>query len=279
MFERIVVALDGSNDSRNAADLAIRLAVRFGSRLTALFVIDSRLIEGPAIEALAPIWGETTARPFRAEILRAWNERSRSELDRFEGRAHAAGARDLERRESIGLAEEAISEAGRSADLVVMGRRGENAGFGIHPMGSTLVRVLRHATHPILVSGPEAVSEIPSTVMVALDGREGSMRALDLAIRYCVSTAAPIRLLTAGDERADALLDPAHRLCSDHDVEWESVRLDAEPGNAVDEAIRRWGVDSLFMGAFGHGRIHDLLLGSRTEEILGAVAVPTFLVR
>jgi nucleotide-binding universal stress UspA family protein len=33
------------------------------------------------------------------------------------------------------------------------------------------------------------------------------------------------------------------------------------------------------MGAFGHGRIHDLLLGSRTEEILGAVAVPTFLVR
>jgi nucleotide-binding universal stress UspA family protein len=105
------------------------------------------------------------------------------------------------------------------------------------------------------------------------------MRALDLAIRYCVSTAAPIRLLTAGDERADALLDPAHHLCSDHDVEWESVRLDAEPGNAVDEAIRRWGVDGLFMGAFGHGRIHDLLLGSRTEEILGAVAVPTFLVR
>ncbi|MEJ2482074.1 MAG: universal stress protein [Gemmatimonadota bacterium] len=279
MFERIVVALDGSTDSRNAADLAIRLAVRFESSLTGLFVVDSRLIEGPAIDALASIRGEPSAQPLRAEILRAWNERSRSELDRFEARATAAGARDLERRAATGLAEEAISAAGRSADLVVMGRRGENADFGIHTMGSTLVRVLRHATHPILVAGPVSSPEIPSTVMVAFDGREGSTRALDLAIRYCVATTARIRLLTAGDERADALLEPAHRLCRDHDVEWESVRLDAEPGNAVDEAIDRWKIDGLFMGAFGHGRIHDLLLGSRTEEILGAVAVPTFLVR
>jgi nucleotide-binding universal stress UspA family protein len=33
------------------------------------------------------------------------------------------------------------------------------------------------------------------------------------------------------------------------------------------------------MGAFGHGRLYDLFLGSRTEEILGAVSIPTFLVR
>ena len=278
MFERIVVALDGSADSRNAADLAIRLAVRFESRLTALFVIDSRLIEGPAIEALAPIWGEINARPFRAEVIQTWNERSRSELDRFEARAAAAGCMSLERRQVTGLAEEAISEAGRSADLVVMGRRGENAGFGIHPIGSTLVRVLRHATHPVLVAGAAPSSGIPLTVMVALDGREASVRALDLAIRYCVATEARIHLLTAGEQRADAWLEPAHRLCSDHDVAWESVRLDAEPGNAVDEAIRRWKIDGLFMGAFGHGRIHDLLLGSHTEEIMDAASVPTFLV-
>jgi nucleotide-binding universal stress UspA family protein len=279
MFERIVVALDGSTDSRYAADLAIRLAVRFESRLTALFVIDSRLIEGPAIEALAPIWGETDSRPFRTEILETWNERSRSELDRFESRAAAAGCSDLERRQVTGLAEEAISEAGLSADLVVMGRRGENAGFGIHPIGSTLVRVLRRATHPVLIAAAAAPQEIPVTVMVALDGREASMRALDLAIRYCIAVDAQIRLLTAGDERADALLEPAHRLCNDHDVEWESVRLDAEPGNAVVEAIDRWCVDGLFMGAFGHGRIHDLVLGSRTEEILEVASVPTFLLR
>jgi nucleotide-binding universal stress UspA family protein len=297
MFERILVALDGSAQSRDAADLAIRFARHFDSRLTALFVIDARFIEGPAIEALAPIWSETGTRPFRAEIMEAWRERSVTELDRFEARAARAGIGAVDRREVAGLAEEAIVEAGRSADLAVMGRRGENAGFGMHSIGSTLARVLRHATHPVLVPGKDGAAAVdssdqpadssaaesddvlPATVLVSCDGRDPSVRALDLAIRYCVATTAEIRLLTAGDEEADSLLEPAHGLCRDHGVRWESVRLDAEPAEAVVESIERWNVDCLFMGAFGHSRIHDLLLGSRTEEILGAVSVPTFLVR
>jgi nucleotide-binding universal stress UspA family protein len=83
----------------------------------------------------------------------------------------------------------------------------------------------------------------------------------------------------AGSEDCEALLEPAHRLCHDHDIAWESVRLDAEPADAVAEAVLRWNADCVFMGAFGHGRLHDLFVGSRTEEILGAVAVPAFLVR
>jgi nucleotide-binding universal stress UspA family protein len=293
MFERILVALDGSADSRQAAELAILLARRFESRLTALFVIDTRFIEGPAIEALAPVWGEVGTRSFRAEILKTWQERSAAELDRFIDRASAAGIESVERRESAGLAEEAIVEAGRSADLVVLGRRGENAGFGVHPIGSTLARVLRSASHPVLVPGrvaessprsdaqPSGISRarLPETVLVALDDHAPSIRALDLAIRYCSAVPAGIRLLTAGEEDADELLVPAHRLCEDHGIAWESVRLDAEPAEAVSEAIDRWSADCLFMGAYGHGRIHDLLLGSRTEEILANVGVPAFVVR
>ena len=88
-----------------------------------------------------------------------------------------------------------------------------------------------------------------------------------------------LRIVTAGGEERDPVLASARKLCHDHDVEWESVRIDAEPADAVSEAVRRWDADCLFMGAFGHGRLHDLLLGSHTEEILEAVRVPTFLVR
>ena len=293
MFERILVALDGSADSHRAAELAIFLAGRFESSLTALFVIDTRFIEGPAIEALAPIWGEVGVGAFRADVLKAWRERSAAELDRFVERASVAGVESVERREAAGLPEESIVEAGRSADLVVIGRRGENAGFGIHPIGSTLARVLRQASHPVLVPGraPEgdgrstalsaAVPSIvpPETVLVALDDHAPSARALDLAIRYCAAVRAEIRLLTAGQEDADELLAPAHRLCDDHGIAWESVRLDAEPDEAVLEGIERWRADWLFMGAYGHGRIYDLVLGSRTEEILAKIPVPSFVVR
>ena len=291
MFERILIALDGSADSRHAAALGIRLASRFDSRITAQFVIDSRVTEGPAVETLAPLWGEISPRPFRAEVMQAWRDRSEAELSWIDDRATEAGCRPVERHENVGLAEEAILARAVSADLVVMGRRGENAGFGRHPIGSTLARVLRHSPHPILAAerarpGDGASAEernlpadVPRVCLVAYDGREPAARALDLAIRYCSTAPAEIRLLTAGDEDSEALLEPAHRLCHDHDIAWESVRLDAEPADAVAEAIQRWSADCLFLGAFGHGRLYDLFLGSRTEEILGAVSVPAFLVR
>lgn len=290
MFERILVTLDGSADSRNAAELGIRLAHRFDSRLTAQYVIDSRVIGGAAIETLAPLWGEISPRPFRAEVMQLWKERSEAELAWFADRATRTGCRPAECHEDTGLAEESILARAASADLVVMGRRGENAGFGLHPVGSTLARVLRHSPHPILAAERtrtdhgETVErsvplDVPRICLVAYDGREPAARALDLAIRYCSAAPAEIRLLAAGAQDSEALLEPAQRLCHDHDIAWESVLLDAEPADAVTEAAQRWDADCLFMGAYGHGRLHDLLVGSRTEEILGAVTLPAFLVR
>ena len=291
MFERILVALDGSDDSRNAARIGIRLANRFGSRLTAQFVIDSRVTEGPAVETLAPLWGEISPRPFRVEVMQVWKERSRAELTWFSDRATEAGCGSIEHHEDMGLAEESILARAASADLVVMGRRGENAGFGLHPVGTTLSRVLRHSPHPILAAeraridqrpaaeSASATPGVPGICLVAYDGREPAARALDLALRYCRAAPAEIRLLVVGPADREAVLEPAQRLCHDHDVAWESVRLDAEPADAVAEAVQRWKADCLFMGAYGHGRLHDLLVGSRTEEILGAVTVPAFLVR
>lgn len=297
MFERILVALDGSPDARHAAGHALALADAFGSRISALFVIDTRIVEGPAVETLAPMWGEMSARPFRAEVLEAWTERGEEELGRLAGRAAARGRNEIDRHLEVGLAEETILARSAGADLLVMGRRGENAGFGRHPIGSTLARVLRRVARPVLAAGrppaeregepsagspaeePGGAPSVPRTCLVAYDGREASVRALDLAARYALAAGGEIRVVTAGGEEADALLDPVHRLLHDHGVPWESARLDAEPAEAVSEAARRWGADCLFMGAFGRGRVRDLLLGSQTEAILEAVRLPAFLTR
>jgi nucleotide-binding universal stress UspA family protein len=114
---------------------------------------------------------------------------------------------------------------------------------------------------------------------VAYDGREAAVRALDLAARYASAVGGELRVVTAGTEEADALLEPVHRLLHDHGVRWESARLDAEPADAVAEATRRWQADVLFMGAFGRSRVHDLLLGSRTDAILESVTLPAFVTR
>ncbi len=292
MFERILIALDGSPDARRAAGYGLALADAFGSRVSALFVIDTRVVEGPAVETLAPLWGEMSARPFRTEVLEAWKERGEQELMRFADRAARRGTKEVETQLEVGLAEETILARSAGADLLVMGRRGENVAFGRHPIGSTLARVLRHVAHPVLVAGrPEAPLDgeaepddpepdtAPRTCLVAYDGREAAVHALDLAARYVAGVGGELRVVTAGTEEADALLEPVHRLLHDHGVRWESARLDAEPADAVAEAARRWSAEAVFMGAFGRSRVRDFLLGSQTDAILESVTLPVFLTR
>ncbi|MDT8436604.1 MAG: universal stress protein [Gemmatimonadota bacterium] len=306
MFPRILVTLDGSPDARRASQLALVLAERFESRVSAQFVIDTRVVEGPAVETLAPLWGEMSSRPFRAEVMEAWTARGDETLAEFAGRAVTAGREHVERHLDVGVAEEAILARAAGADLVVMGRRGEHAGFGRHPIGSTVSRVLRRAPHPVLLAAPgpadgggngggdgdgangapagpataaAAPPSLPRVCAVACDGREPSIRALDLAVRYAEAVDGEVRVVAAGGDEADAVLEPAQRLLHDHGVPWESARLDADPPEAVAEALARWKADCLFMGAFGRSRLHDLLLGSRTDAILEAVRVPAFLVR
>lgn len=69
-------------------------------------------------------------------------------------------------------------------------------------------------------------------------------------------------------ESADQIMADAHSKLATSAVTWESARLDLDPAEAVAEAKARWKTDCLFMGAFGRGRLRDLLFGSQTAEIL-----------
>ena len=111
------------------------------------------------------------------------------------------------------------------------------------------------------------------------DSSAAATRALALAVEYARAVGTELRLVHAGSEESEVVLDEAHEVLGEHDVAWESVRLDAEPDDAVEEALTRWKADALFMGAFGRGRIRDLLFGSHTASIFERVTVPVMLVR
>lgn len=290
MFDRILVALDGSEEARSAGTLGLRVAEHMCSRVTGLSVIDVRVVEGPAVETLAPLWGEVTGRPFQPEVMRLYRERAESALDDFCAAAEGAGLEPIERCVEIGVAEDAILDRAVEADLLVMGRRGEHAGFGRRALGATLWRVLHRAPCPVLVAGPVAPTEapddresgesaIPRHPLVAWERGPGAAGALDLAVDYCRAIGSELRVIHAGDESHDAHLDEVHALLADAGVPWESARLAVQPADAVDEALSRWDAECLFMGAFGRGRLRDFLFGSHTAEILERVPVPVFVSR
>jgi nucleotide-binding universal stress UspA family protein len=136
-FERILVAIDGSDASNRAFDKALELAALVGGRLTAL------AIEGP-LPAYAATIGEV--------------EEVKREKDRF-FTVLAAGVR--ERAERSGVEIELDVKAGHPAelistyaaaggyDLVVLGHRGHF--LRDHLLGSTADRVVEHAPCPVMV--------------------------------------------------------------------------------------------------------------------------------
>jgi nucleotide-binding universal stress UspA family protein len=136
-FERILVAIDGSEASDRALRKAIELARLANAHLTAL------AIEGP-LPAYAATIGEVDEvkrekdRFFNALALRAGDQ------------ADAAGI-ELEVELRAGHAAEVISDfaAAGGFDLVVLGHRAHF--LRDHLLGSTAERVAEHAPCPVMI--------------------------------------------------------------------------------------------------------------------------------
>ena len=126
-FERILLAIDGSEDSRRAAELASALAAKLGSTITITFVVPSRP-EGAFTLAPAP------AEPFLLKTEKALRERG------------IVVVRDVRHGHP---AEELIKAAARHT-VVVLGARGRSD-LALDYVGGVADKVLRNAPVSTLV--------------------------------------------------------------------------------------------------------------------------------
>ena len=136
-FQRILVAVDGSESSNRALDKALELAALTGADLYALAV------EGP-LPAYAATVGEVE------EVKREKDAFFSSLVGDVERRSEAAGVA-VEVDVKPGHAAELIVNvaAQRASDLIVLGRQGHFVRN--HLLGSTADRVTEHADCPVMV--------------------------------------------------------------------------------------------------------------------------------
>ena len=136
-FERILVAIDGSESSNRAFAKALELAVLARARLTALAV------EGP-LPAYAATIGEVD------EVKREKDAFFSALASRAAELAEQAGL-ELEVQIKPGHAAELISQVAADGgyDLVVLGHRGHFVRDRL--LGSTADRVAEHAPCPVMI--------------------------------------------------------------------------------------------------------------------------------
>ena len=135
MFQRILVAVDGSPQSGKTIPVAVDLAGRYGSTVTVVHVREYERYEGADVDLGPPI----TAEDLVAGVV-----------DRF--REAGVEARGEIRRVAVGRTPDQIVEVAKEseAELIVMGTRGMTEWKSLL-LGGVANKVVHHATCPILL--------------------------------------------------------------------------------------------------------------------------------
>jgi nucleotide-binding universal stress UspA family protein len=128
---------------------------------------------------------------------------------------------------------------------------------------------------PVLLV-PESAA-LPQRPLVAWDGSPKAISALRHAAELCRGLGATLEVVTVEDDerRATERLDEARAYLAPFGVE---TVLRRETGEAVEQVlllqVGAGAADLLCLGAHGHSRIVELVLGSSTEYLAGRSPVP-----
>ncbi|MCH8685279.1 universal stress protein [Pedomonas mirosovicensis] len=206
-------------------------------------------------------------------------QRGTALLQDAEARLHHGGIAQVSLRCRHGSLVDAVSALEESAAVIVIGKRGEAADFDRLHLGSSVERLVRATHRPVLVAA-RAFRPI-ERVLVAYDGAASSRRAVE---ELCGNP------LLAGLERHVVMVAGASPAAEGH-LEWARERLIAanqpytlerlpgEPEAVISDYVKSQQIHLLVMGAYGHSRIRQLIVGSTTTQMIRTCLIPVLLYR
>jgi nucleotide-binding universal stress UspA family protein len=279
MIKTILLGLDGSEHARTATSYSLWLARRLDACVVALHVIDIVSIEGSFFHDISGSLGFEPYLDFSSKMRGVLHERGRGLLEAFAERAQQENVR-AETIIGMGVVANEIAERARTADLVVIGHRGLNERFSTGLLGGTAESVSRKSPKPVFISPKEFR---PCTrPLLAYDGSARASAAMQVAAEFCSTLKLPLTVLTVSRDE-----EQGRKVLNETDAYLKPYGLKAEfelqqTGNApetIASYIRERDHDLLFIGAYGHSRIIEMVLGSTTEYVLRNADCPVFLNR
>ncbi|WIB34361.1 universal stress protein [Curtobacterium sp. MCSS17_005] len=268
---RIVVGFDGSDEAAGALHATLRLAERLSSTVDVVTTW-----RWPITWSSPPI-GSSWSPLHDAEEIRA---QANALISSPPSPPSAATTRTVE-----GGAAEALVDAARGAELLVVGTRGRG-GFRGLLLGSVSTACMQHAPCPVLIHRAQDPSDRESrTIVVGVDGSHDSGEALRFAVTLARRLGYAIRTVTTwqwpsalnrkappfdhwspeADARATAssALDAAADLFDD-DVQITSEMVEGPAAAVLLEASQ--DAAFLVLGNRGLGGFKGLLVGSVSQE-------------
>jgi nucleotide-binding universal stress UspA family protein len=275
------ILLELLDDARNDArvERGKQLALRFEAELVGIHVSPPPFV---------PVGYGEGAAYVGPEIYEAQREANRLVRERVEAAFRRAwdpsgmAVRDIYEEGDPG---EAIAEAARGADLTIVAQpeAGGLVDAALEPQ--PIHHVVLSAGGPVLVlpraeagQRQQQQQRLGRRALVAWNGSREAARALKDALPFLAAADAVV--LAAAGEQAAAGLDAAAALLKRHGAPATAKQIPSGPrgaGATLLGAAEAEGADLLVMGAYGHSRLRELVLGGATREVLRDAGIPVLL--
>jgi nucleotide-binding universal stress UspA family protein len=273
--ERIVVGVDGSQESESALRWAMRVAAATHGNVVGVSAIDRVDADTPAERV--------------AQVRAQWAEQLCRRLEQAPG--VAAGWRI---RVEQGHPVEVLMRCAEDerADLLVVGMRGAGGFAGLH-LGSVAQRLTHHATRPLALVPLHGADGPLDPVVIGVDASAGTEAAVAWTADLAVTTRADVVAVHAVEPFAEWV--PASdrrswRRGSEHAVEvWTKplrevgevdveVHRDIHPVAAIERAARDHDAGLVVVGARGLGGFTGLRLGRVPIQLVHHLGRPVVVV-
>lgn len=173
-----------------------------------------------------------------------------------------------------------IIEISNTVDLVVLGQKDPvKSGSSTREMPE---RILLSTSRPVVIVPREfGARSVGSYLFMAWDGRRESSRALFDAIPAMLKAdSVYLHRINSGYEdkhRIVGITEDLGNTLARHGVKLEvshSTARTRDIGSELLQTAADKGADLIVMGAYGHSRLHELLLGGTTRQVLKDMKIP-----
>ncbi|MEJ2177807.1 MAG: universal stress protein [Gammaproteobacteria bacterium] len=274
MMKDLMVVVDDSAAAESTFAYAVSMAKAFEAHLAVLYPVP---VLPPAV-----YMGIEYSTEWLAAISDNLDQNEQTAKKKYLEKAEAADI-EIEWRTEEGEPSQVVTEQSRYVDMTIitqsMSDEEENASRNLS--GHFLLETGRPV---LIVPHIGATPGLPKNVLVAWDDSRTSTRALNDAMPL-LSSAESVQLFTINssgktrETKEVSAIDISKHLAR-HGINVETrvlVATDIDPADLLLSHVADMGNDLIVMGAYGHSRLRELVLGGMTREILQSMTVPVLM--
>lgn len=287
-MKNILLCTDGSAYADNIYKYGAWIAKKLDAQINVLSVTDTRSQQAISTGNLSGSIGLGASDELLQKLVELEYEKAKLNhqkakliLKTAEETLTKEGVTNIQLSHKKGFLVDCLHEFEENTDLIILGKRGENADFASTHLGANLDRIIRSTHKPCLII-PRDFNPIDK-VLIAYDGSATGEKIIKFLTQIPLVKDLELHILTiakgSSENTYQDKLNKAVSQLQEAGFKPQFSLLQGEPEKVITDYIHQNNINFLIMGAYGHSRIRHLIIGSTTVQVLRSTRIPVLLFR